>query len=98
MASNVTDVNPQQGGKKGKEDNKDVMGLVEEQLVEINTTMSSPMGRVDDMERRIEELGSEGDMEEFHREMQMVMNSVVATINKEIQALRASEVAKDGKL
>jgi len=30
MASSVTDANPQQGGKKGKDKNDDVMRLVEQ--------------------------------------------------------------------
>ena len=49
MASSVTDTNPQQGGKKGKGKNKDVMGLVEERLAEINNTMSVLASGVEDM-------------------------------------------------
>lgn len=94
----MIDDNPQQGGKKGKDKNKDVMGLIEEWLVEINATMLALTGWVDDMDKRIEELKSEGDMEEFRGEMQIAMASVMADFKKELQALQASEVAKDGKL
>ena len=87
MPSSVTDANPKQCGKKGKDKNKDVMSLVEEWLAEINTTMLALTGRVDDMDRRIEELKSEGDMEEFHGEMQTIMTSMVAHFKKELQAL-----------
>jgi len=66
MASSATGVidddNPQQGGKKGRDKNKDVMTFVDERLVEINTTMSALTGKVDDMDKRIEELESEGDV------------------------------------
>ena len=70
MASSVTDVNPQQGGKKGKDKaNKDVMGLVEERLGEVNAFMSTLTGRVEDMEKCIEELESEVEMDELRGEM-----------------------------
>ena len=40
MALSVTDVgNTQQGGKKGKNKNKDLSALVEERLAEINNSM-----------------------------------------------------------
>ena len=60
MASSVTDAaNPQQGGKKGKDKaNKDVVGLVEERLREVNAFVSTLMGRVEDMEKLIEEVES----------------------------------------
>lgn len=69
----------QQGGKKGKGKgkNKNAMGLVEELLVEINSTMSALTGRVDDMDKRLEELESKGDIEKLRREMQATINSVV---------------------
>lgn len=82
----MTDANLQQGGKKGKDKNKDVMGLVEELLAEINNTMSPLMGRVDAIDRRIKKLKSKRDMEELRGEMQMAMTSVVADFKKEIQA------------
>ena len=50
------------------------------------------------MERRIEELESEGDLEELRGEMQAAVNSVVADVNKEVQALRASEAAQGKEL
>ena len=69
MASNVTDANPQQGGKKGKDKDDNVMGLVKERLAEVNNTMSALTGKVDDMDRLLKELESEGDMEGLHREV-----------------------------
>jgi len=66
MALSVTDANnPQQGGKKSKDKNKDLSVLVDENLVEINHSMSDLTGRVDDVEKRIEELKSMGDFEEL---------------------------------
>ena len=52
----MIDANSQQGGKKGKDKSKDVMGPIKECLVEINTTMSALMGRVDNIDRHFEEL------------------------------------------
>jgi len=71
IASSVTDAaNPQQGGKKGKDKtNKDVMGLVKERLEETNASMSTLTGRVEDMEKCIEELESEVEMDELRGEM-----------------------------
>jgi len=70
MASSVTDVdNPQQGGKKGKDNNKDLLVLVDHKLAEINHSMSNLTGRLDDMEKRIEELESTRDFKEFRVEM-----------------------------
>jgi len=65
MASSVINaVNPQQGGKKGKgKANKDMMGLMEERLDEVNSSMSSLTGRIEDMEKRIEELEFKVDMD-----------------------------------
>ena len=50
------------------------MSLVEQRLMEI----------INDMDKRIQELKSDGGMEEFWREMQAVMNSTIADFNKEI--------------
>ena len=95
MASSMTDVgNPQQGGKKGKDKNKDLAILVDDKLAEVNDFIITLTGRVDEMEKRIEELKSEGDLEELCGEMQVAINSVVADVNKEVQALRASEAAQ----
>ena len=85
----------QRGGKKGKDKNKDMMVLVNERLVEINTSISTLTGSIKDMDKPIEELESKGDMEELSVKMQAAMNSIVADINKEIQTFCAS---KDGKL
>jgi len=46
----LTDANPQQGGKKGKDKNKDVKGLIQGQLAKISNTMSTLIGKVDDMD------------------------------------------------
>ena len=68
MALSVTDaVNPQQGGKKGKDKNKDLLVPIDDKLAEINHSMSDLTGRVDDMEKCIEELESMGDFEELRR-------------------------------
>jgi len=70
MASSVTEVsNPQQGGKKGKDKNKDLPVLVDDKLAEVNDSIITLMGRVNEMEKRIEELKSEGDLGELRGEM-----------------------------
>jgi len=85
IASSVINAgNPQQGGKKGKYKNKDVVALVEERLAEINITIAALTGGVDDMDKCIEELQSKADMEELRGEMQAVVNSVVADFNMEV--------------
>ena len=86
MASSVTDTNPQQGGKKGKDKNNDMMDLVEERLAEINTTMSALIGMVDDMDRRMEARVRWGHGRASWGDT-MVMTSVVANFKKELQAL-----------
>ena len=92
MASSVTKVgNPQQGGKKSKDKNKELAVLVDDRVAEINASIITLTGRVDEMEKRIEEVESEGDLEELRGEMQVAVNSVVADVNKEVLALRASE-------
>lgn len=83
----MTDANPQQGDKKGKDKTKDVMVLMEDRLAKFTSTISTLTDRVDDMNKRIEELESIGDLDELSGEMQTAMSSVVATVNKEIQAL-----------
>ena len=66
MASSVTKVgNPQQGGKKGKDKNKDLAVLVDDKLTEVNNSIITLTGRVDEMENCIKELESNGDLEEF---------------------------------
>jgi len=61
--------------------------LLDNRLTEINNFMSTLMGRVDDMDTHVEELESIGDFNELHEEIQVVVNSVLAGVNKEIQAL-----------
>jgi len=94
MALSVTDVNRQRDGKKGKNKNKDIMGIAKEWLAKINTTMSALTGRVDDKDRHIEELESERDVEELRGEKQTTMTSMVPDFKKELQVLQASEAAK----
>ena len=72
--------------------------LVDDKLVEVNNSIISLTGRVDEMETRIKELESEGDLEELRWEMQVAMNSVVADVNGEIHALQASKAAQEEEL
>ena len=80
----------QEGGGKGKDKNKELLILKEESLVEINTSMSALMGKVDDMDKRIKELKSKEDPKELREEMHAAVNSVMADFNKEIQVLQAT--------
>ena len=50
------------------------------------------MGRVDDMEKRIEELTGKGDFKELCREMQEAMKSLASNVNEEVRALRDGEL------
>ena len=56
--------------------------------------MSDLMGRVDDMEKCIEDLESTGDLKEFRMEMQKVVKSLASNVNEEVQTLWASKEAK----
>jgi len=99
MASSVTDAdNLQQSGKKDKDKNKDLVVLVDDKLVEVNDSIITLTGRVDEMENRIKELRSEEDFEELLGEMEVAVNSIVADVNGEIQALRASKVTQEEEL
>jgi len=88
MALSVTDTNPQQGGRKGKDKTKYVMVLVEDRLAEFTNTMSALTSRVEDRDKPIEELQSTGDMDELREEMQAAVSSVVANFKKELQAFK----------
>jgi len=91
MASSVMDVgNPQQGGNKSKDKNKELSVLVDDRLAEANDSIITLTARVDEMEKRIEELESEGDVEELCGEMQVAVNSMVANVTKDVQTLQAS--------
>ena len=99
MASSVTEVgNPQQGGKKGKDKNKDLAVLVDDKVAEVNDSIITLTGRVDEMEKHIEEFESDGDLEELRGEIQVAVNSIVADVNKEVQAFQASEATQGEEL
>ena len=84
MASSVTDANPQQGGKKGKDKNKEVVALVDERLAEITNSMSTLTERVGDMDRRLEELESGEDMEGLRGEVKAAMTTVGDEFKREL--------------
>ena len=88
MASSVMDAgNPQQGEKKSKDKNKELSVLVDDRLAEIKDSTVTLRGRVDEMAKCIDELKSEGDIEELRGEMQVAVNSIVANVTKDVQAL-----------
>ena len=90
ISSSITEVgNPQQGGKKSKDKNKELAVLVDDRLAEINDSIITPTGRVDEMES-IEELESEGDVEELRGEMQVAVNFMAANVTRDVRALQAS--------
>ena len=93
MSSSVTDAGNPQQAKKSKDKNKELSVLVDDRLTEINDSIITLTGRVNEMENRIKELVSEGDLEELRGEMQAAMNFIVVDVNGEIQALRASKAA-----
>ena len=72
----------EQGGKNGIDKNKDLSVFADKRLDEINNSMSTLTSRVDDIDKRLEELESMEDFEEFHGEVQVAMNSVVVNVNK----------------
>ena len=98
IASSGTDGSNPQGGKKGKDKNKDLAVLVDDKLAEVNNSIITLTGRVDEMETHIKKLESKGDLEELRGEMQVAVNSVVADVNGKIQALRASKAAQEEEL
>ena len=59
---------------------------MDERLADINNSMGTLTGRVDNMDKRFEELESIGDFEELHGEVQDTVNCMVADVNKGIQA------------
>ena len=65
--------------------------LVDDSFLEFNNSIVTLMGRVDEMEKSIEELESEGDVEELRGEMQVAEKSMAANVTKYVQALRASQ-------
>ena len=85
-------------GKNSKDKNEELSVLVDDKLAEINDSIVTLMGCVDEMEKRIEELEFEGDFEELRGEMQAAVNSMAANVTKDVQALRASQDACKGEL
>jgi len=65
MASSVTDADNLQQGKKSKHKNKELSVLVDDRLTQINDSIITLTGRVDEMEKHIEELESEGTLRSF---------------------------------
>ena len=59
--------------------------LVDDKVAEINDSIITLTGGVDEMEKRIElEFEFERDIEELREEMQMVVNSMVANVTKDV--------------
>ena len=76
---------------------KDLSVLVDDRLVELNNSMAILTVGVDEMDKRLEEHEFMRDFEELHAEVKVTINSMLADVNKEIQALKASEATKDAK-
>jgi len=57
---------------------------MDERLTNINNFMATLIGRVDDIEKHLQELESMGDFEELRGKVQVVVNSMVADVNEEI--------------
>ena len=72
------------------------MVLVDDRLAEFTNSMSAPMGRLEYMDKHIDELESTGDIDDHCGEMQVTKSSMVADFESEIQVLRALEAANDG--
>jgi len=70
----------QQGGKKSKDKNKELAVLVDDKVVKINNSIITLTGRVDEMEKRIEKLESEGDVEELRKEMHVAVNCMATKV------------------
>ena len=87
-----------QGAKKGKDKNKDLTILVDDKLAEVNNSIITLTGRVDEIRDSHQGARVRGDLEELRGEMQVAVNSVVADVNGEIQALRASKAAQQEEL
>ena len=71
---------------------------MDERLTEINKSMTTLTGRVDDMNKFLKEMESMGDFKLLRGEVQAKVKSMVANVNNEIEALKASEAAKDAKI
>jgi len=56
-------------------------------LVVINTSISTLICRVNNMDKRIEKLKSKEGMKELLKEMQAILYSIVISFHKEVQAL-----------
>ena len=62
---------------KGKDKTKDVTVLVEDRLAEFTNFMPTLMGRVEDIDKHIEELESTGNMDGLRGEIQAAISSMV---------------------
>ena len=71
---------------------------MDHRLAELNNSMATLTGRVDDMDKCLEEFESMRDFEDLRGEVQAVVNSMVTDVNKEVQALKAPEVFKNAKI
>ena len=56
-------------------------------LVVINTSISTLICRVNNMDKRIEKLKSKEGMKELLKEMQAILYSIVISFHKEVEAL-----------
>ena len=84
IASSVMDDGNPQQEKKSKDKNKELSVLIDDRLAEINDSIITLTGRVDEMEKRIKELESEGDVKELRGEMQVAVNSMAANVTKDV--------------
>jgi len=66
--------------------------LADDKLAEINHSILALTARVDDMQKRIEELESTRNIEEFYAKMQEAAKSLASNADEEIQALRDGEL------
>ncbi|GFY82540.1 hypothetical protein Acr_02g0007800 [Actinidia rufa] len=77
-------------GKRGK--SADIMASLEARLQRVEFAMADNRDKVEDMDQRID--GLEGENEEFHREMQGILNSLVESWKAQMDALKDSLQAK----
>ncbi|GFY91651.1 hypothetical protein Acr_08g0000470 [Actinidia rufa] len=73
-------------GKRGK--SADIMASLEARLQRVEFAMADNRDKVEDMDQRID--GLEGGNEEFHREMQGILNSLAESWKAQMDALKDS--------